>query len=319
MTTPHDSGSITDRIANGEFAMSIQLDPPSGAASCDDLFRFAADLAARGWTIFDINSTRRPLAVSALAIASRLRGAGCVAIPHLTAREALARGILSDIRSAYELFDVRDVLVIRGDPAEDDQHIEHDLLRVSGGVFELEAPALVGRIARDVRVKCNAFGIRIGVAYTLPPPPDTCVTLGTKESGEELLRLRAKFEAGADFVMTQPVFRAADWFRVREQIDRDPMLRDQSFLVGIWPIFDERTLGLLGERGCSGVFLPQPVRDALRRYPVADWGRASMEACAALLTELRRSGTVAGVYVITPFRRGAWAAFTEYLPALRIA
>lgn len=309
--------SIVDRIARGEFVTSVQLDPPNGSASCVELFRFAADLIGRGWTTFDINSTRRSLAVSSLAIAARLRGVGCTVIPHLTARESLVRGICSEVRSAYDLFGVRDILVIRGDPAEDGLRIEHGTLRETGGVFELEAPALVERIANDVRAGCGASELRIGVAYTLPPPSDTCVVVGAKETREELSRLRAKFVAGADFVMTQTVFRAEDWLHARQQIDRDPVLRDRPFLIGLWPIFDERTLTFLADRGCSGVFLPRKIRDELERSSPADWPQRSMDACAEMLRQLQRSGTAAGVYIVTPFRRGHWATFLEQLSKLR--
>lgn len=310
--------SIVNRITNGEFVISIQLDPPSGGTSSADLFRLTADLVERGWTVFDINSTRRPLAVSSLAIASKLRSVDCTVVPHLTAREALVRGICSDIRSAYDLFGVRDVLIIRGDPAEDDHRIENGTLRAMGGVFELEAPALVGRIAHDVRGTCGASELRIGVAYTLPPPPDACIAVGVKEAEAELDRLRAKFTAGADFVMTQPVFRMEDWLRVRRTIDSDPSLRDRPYLVGVWPIFDERTVAFLADRGCDGVFLPRQVRDELEHRVPADWPRWSMDACAELLQQLRRSGTAAGAYVVTPFRKGYWASFLEQIAKLRL-
>lgn len=309
--------SIVDRAAQGEFVISIQLDPPSGGTSSTDLFRFAADLIARGWSTFDVNSTRRPLAMSSLAIAAKLQGVDGAVIPHITAREALVRSICSDIRSAYDCFGVRDVLIIRGDPAEDDHRIENGALRAMGGVFELEAPALVGRVASDVRGTCGASELRIGVAYTLPPSPDACIAVGVKEAEAELERLRAKFSAGADFVMTQPVFRMEDWLRVRRAIDSDPSLRDRPYLVGVWPIFDERTMAFLADRGCDGVFLPRQIRDELGRRPPADWPRWSMDACAELLQQLRRSGTAAGAYIVTPFRKGFWASFLEQLPKLR--
>lgn len=307
---PHGHPSIIDRIRRDEFVTSIQLDPPNGGTACEDLFRFTTDLAARGWTTFDINATRRPLAVSSIAIAARLQAAGHAVIPHLTAREALVRSILSDIRSAYELFHLRDILVIRGDPAED---VLSATDRPSGGVFEAEVPELVHRISRDVRVGCQATDLRIGVAYTLPPPPDACVTVGVKEASVELGRLRAKLNAGADFVMTQPVFRSEDWHRVRYTIDRDAELRDRPYLVGLWPIFDQRTLTFLTERGCDGVFMPRALRTKYDQYPPEDWGRVSMEACASILTDLRREHSAAGAYIVTPFRKGLWPQFLELL------
>lgn len=310
---PYSHPSIVDRIRRGEFVTSIQLDPPNGGTTCEDLFRFTKDLAAHGWTTFDINATRRPLAVSSLAIAARLQAIGHAVIPHLTAREALVRSILSDIRSAYELFHLRDILVIRGDPAED---VLPTLDRPSGGVFEAEVPELVHRIARDVRVGCQATDLRIGVAYTLPPPADACVTLGVKESNVELGRLRAKLNAGADFVMTQPVFRSEDWRRVRDVLNRDAALRDRPYLVGLWPIFDARTLAFLTERGCDGVFMPRALRAKYDQYPPEDWGRLSMEACASMLTDLRRERSAAGAYIVTPFRKGLWPQFLELLSTL---
>ncbi|MDP3770865.1 MAG: methylenetetrahydrofolate reductase [bacterium] len=313
----NDQVSVVERARRGEFVTSIQLDPPNGGTTCEDLFRFATDLAGNGWTTFDVNSTRRPLAVSALTIAARLQAAGHAVIPHITARDALVRGILSDIRSAYELFHLRDILVVRGDPAEDEPATGREGLRTPRGVFEVEVPDLVDRISRDVRAGCGATDLRIGVAYTLPPPHDACVTTGVKEEHAERERLSAKFTAGADFAMTQPVFRTEDWLRVRASIDRDTNLRDRPYLVGLWPIFDQRTLTFLTERGCDGVFFPRQLREQYDRHAPSDWGRISMDACESIVAQLQRDGTAAGAYIVTPFRKGLWPQFLELLRKIR--
>ena len=117
----------------------------------------------------------------------------------------------------------------------------------------------------------------------------------------------------SDFVMTQPVFRVEDWLRVRAVIDRDPDLRDRPYLVGLWPIFDQRTLTFLTERGCDGVFFPQQLRDEIARYRPEDLGKRSMDACAATIAGLQRNGAAAGAYLVTPFRKGLWPQFLELL------
>lgn len=314
--TEQQPRSIVERIDRREFVTSIQIDPPGKRTGVADLLAFTDALRAQGWDIFDVNSTRRNLAMSGMAIAERLRLDGCSVIPHVTARDALTRSIVADVRSAYELFGVRDVLVIRGDVADGMPPIANEAIRPAGGVYEHDVPALVDRIARDVRGEGGAADLRIGVAYTLPPPHDACVVRDAKDPADELDRLRAKFDAGADFVMTQTIFQSVDWERAREVIDRNPALRDRRYLVGLWPIFDEATLRLLTETGCSGVFFPRSLRELYARCPVEAWGRMSMEVCAATIRQLRNSGTVSGVYIVTPFRKGLWGTFTELITML---
>jgi homocysteine S-methyltransferase len=109
-------------------------------------------------------------------------------------------------------------------------------------------------------------------------------------------RLQRKVAAGAQFVMTQPVF---DVDLVKEMHRRVHQLRVPVF-TGVWPLQSAKQAEFLHHE-VPGIIVPERVRSELSSCE----GKAA-EACGLKLAEKIIAAALdffPGVYLITPFLR----------------
>jgi homocysteine S-methyltransferase len=118
-----------------------------------------------------------------------------------------------------------------------------------------------------------------------------------QDYARELSRLRAKVEAGAEFVMTQPVYDA-------EMLDR--FLNDAAplgvpILVGLLPLASHRNAEFLHNE-VPGMRVPEAIRERMRK---AGSGQRAREEGVAIAREMLAGvkDRVAGAYIMPPFGR----------------
>jgi homocysteine S-methyltransferase len=110
-------------------------------------------------------------------------------------------------------------------------------------------------------------------------------------------RLKLKVAAGAELVMTQPVYD-------REQLDR--FLRDAAplgipVLVGLLPLASYRNAEFLHNE-VPGMQVPEAIRERMRR---AGTGKAARQEGVNIAREMLEAvrGRVAGAYIMPPLER----------------
>ncbi|MBX5437788.1 MAG: methylenetetrahydrofolate reductase, partial [Alicyclobacillaceae bacterium] len=110
-------------------------------------------------------------------------------------------------------------------------------------------------------------------------------------------RLRRKVEAGADFVMTQPLFD----LRMFERIARATEDLGVPVFVGIMPLVSERN-ALFLHHEVPGIQIPEEV---LRRMSGADGAEAALREGVQIAKEAVEEALrwFNGIYLITPFLR----------------
>ena len=185
-------------LREGEFVVSIQLDPPLGGSS-GGLLEVATALEQSGRVRFvDINDNATARAgMSSLMVSGAIeRATGLEAIPHLTTRDWTVLGLESMLLGAHAE-GVRNILAITGDPPEVGDYPG------SRGVYEVDSVGLTRLIAgmnrgedfngRPIDAPTSFF---VGVAVN-PTADDLEV---------ELDRFARKVDAGAQFAMTQVLF-----------------------------------------------------------------------------------------------------------------
>ncbi len=281
---------LWDRFLQSRWITSIQLDPFKNPAA-DFMTDLLKELAELGIEIVDINSSARGIKQDSLQMASGIEKMGLTTIPHVTPRDSLTEAVLSQILGAYTWGNVRNVLIIRGDPRE------------GTNVYETDSPELIQKLKelRDER----GLDLKIGCAFaqTYKEPA---------EIKREEKRLSAKLGAGADFVMTQPIFYYPEWERELKYLQQAISV---PFLIGLWPLFDEGTLDKILEGKITGVVLPQYTRESLKK----NFTRApsiQKEWFYEMLRTMQKEG-VAGVYIITPFRKELGPEFIKFLSSLK--
>jgi methionine synthase / methylenetetrahydrofolate reductase(NADPH) len=279
---------LSRALADGEWIVSIQLDPPLGGNSAGLVEVAAAlkDSGRVGWVDINDNATARAGMSSLMISATIERVAGIETIPHLTTRDWSVMGLESMLLGAHAE-GVRNILAITGDPPEVGDYPG------SRGVYEVDAIGLVELMAqlnrgedyngRPIDAPTSFF---IGVAVN--PTADDLEL--------ELERFRRKVEAGAHFAMTQLVFDLEHLERFLDLLGGPSPI---PLLVGVCPIWSYR-FALRLHNELPGIVVPQQLQDALRDAG-ADAATVGMEHARELLAASRE--LAAGAYLVAPFRK----------------
>ena len=274
-------------LREGEFVVSVQLDPPLGGSS-RGLLEVAGELEASGLVEFvDVNDNATARAgINALMVSCAIeRATSLETIPHLTTRDSSVLGIESQLLGAHAE-GVRNVLAVTGDPPEVGDYPG------SQGVYEIDSIGLTRLIGglnhgedfngRPIDAPTSFF---VGVA----------VNHNADDPDEEAARLRAKVDAGARFAMSQIAYDLDALVRFGEGVGGFGV----PLLVGVFPLTSYR-LALRLHNEVPGIVVPQELQDAL--------AAAGPDAAAVGMAHARELIRAArdlfdGVYVVAPYRK----------------
>jgi homocysteine S-methyltransferase len=278
--TPEIGSIIPRRIV-------VELDPPS---DLDIKPILNAALSLRNTGVDAITIADNPLAtvrVDTLTTASLVQHeSGIPTIPHLTGRDRNRIALQSTIMGAHVL-GIRSILCVTGDPVR--MHQETN----TSGVFDVNSIGLVKMVSDfncGQRTGCTErTAFAIGVA--LNP--------NVRSLNGQLIKLKRKIEAGANFVLTQPIFSI-------ERLDalQDAMAEadiDIPIFLGILPLSSAKNAEFLHNE-VPGIFIPDDVREELARHvKVADQRAAALEICSDFIQQI--AGRIRGFYMIAPRNR----------------
>jgi methionine synthase I (cobalamin-dependent)/5,10-methylenetetrahydrofolate reductase len=283
-----DETTLARMLREGEWVVSVQLDPPLGGSNLG-MLEVAQALKETGAAQFvDINDNPRARArmsgiMSSVAIE---RMVGLETIPHQTPRDTTIAGLESLLLGAHAE-GVRNILAVTGDPPEEGDYPG------AGGVYQVDAIGLVQIIER-----LNRGEDFHGRAIDAPTHFFTGVAVNPTADDLELehRRFEQKLESGAKFAMTQPLF---DLRYLDEFLERYGGSSPIPLLLGVWPMTSHQ-LAVRMHNEVPGIVIPEVVQRALLDAGpnAAEVGR---EIARGLLEQSR--DRVAGVYVIAPFRR----------------
>ena len=285
---PRQETELARRLREGEWVVSVQLDPPLGGnhRGMIEVARAIKDAAPAPLVDINDNATARAAMSGVLTAIAIERSVGLETIPHVTTRDATIMGLESILLGAHAE-GVRNILAVTGDPPEVGDYPG------SRGVYEIDAIGLTHLLSRlnegedfNGRAIDAATSFFVGVAVN--PTADDLEL--------ELERYRRKIDAGAKFAMTQVVFELAYLDRFLERLgERSPI----PILVGIFPLTSYR-LALRLHNEVPGIVVPEPLQRAMREAgpKAAEVGFAHARD---LYAEAREK--YAGAYVVAPFRQ----------------
>ncbi len=274
-------------LREGEFVVSVQLDPPLGGSS-RGLLEVAKTLEDSGVVRFvDVNDNATARAgISSLIVACAIqRSTGLETIPHLTTRDSTVLGLESLLLGAHSEA-VRNVLAITGDPPEVGDYPG------SQGVYEIDSIGLTALITRLNRGEdFNGRPIDAPTAFF----PGVAVNPTADDLEQEAERFRAKVDAGARYAMTQIVFDLDVLDRFAAVLGGWPV----PVLAGIFPLTSYR-LALRLHNEVPGIIVPDHLQEALNDAGPAA-AAVGMAHAKGLLEAARERCD--GVYIVAPYRR----------------
>ncbi len=284
---PERSG-LARCLAEGRFAVSVEMDPPRGAEPGKFLskVRELADAGVRFVNVAD--GPRATARMSAIAFAALLeRGGEVETILHYQCRDRNLIGIQSDLLGAHAL-GIRNLLAVTGDPPKlgDYPH--------ATPVFDVDSVGLV-RILRGLNHGLDLAGNPLGAA--LPFHIGVGANPAAADPESEMGKFGKKAEAGAQYCLTQPVYET----RLLERFVNEVRGYGIPVLAGVLPLVSSRNAEFLHNE-VPGMSVPQPVRDRLAAAPTRQRARDVGVAVARDMVAAARD-LAAGVYVMPPFNR----------------
>jgi methionine synthase / methylenetetrahydrofolate reductase(NADPH) len=282
-----DKGPIGAQLGK-RFLVSVEVNPPPGL-SLEKALAGAQLLKAGGVDMINVaDGARASARMGNLALCMRIQEqVGLPALMHVTTRDRNLLGLLAHLLAAHEL-NVRNLIIITGDPPKMGE------LPDATPVYDLDSIGLL-RLVSGLNRGVDPGGKPLGAATRFLCA--TGVEPAAQDYARELERLRAKIGAGAEMIMTQPVYDEALLDRLLADIE--PL--GASVLVGILPLASHRNAEFLHNE-VPGMSVPEPIRERMRKAGAGDAGRIEGIRIAREMLE-RVKGRVAGAYVMPPFGR----------------
>ncbi len=280
------------KLAQGEFVVSVEITPPRGcdAAAVVDSAKLLKQNGIDAVNIPDGPRASARLAPMPLAILLE-REAGIETVLHYTCRDRNIIGMQSDFLGAYAA-GLRNVLIITGDPPKLGDYPN------ATAVFDLDSIGLV-RVVRDLN-----HGHDIG-RHPIGKPTGFLIGVGANPGFEdqerEIDRLFQKKEAGAEFLITQPIFDIAQFEAFMKRIDGLGI----PVIAGLWPLVSHRNAEFMNNE-VPGVIVPEPILERMRR---AGTGPEAVKEGIAIARELLENmrALIQGVQISAPFGRVQYA------------
>jgi homocysteine S-methyltransferase len=275
---------LAHALAVGQFVTIVELVPPRGFASEETIIRARA-LKARGVDAVNVpDGYRSGARISALSLAVLIeQQAGIETLLHYSCRDRNLLGIQSDLLGAHAM-GLRNLMLVTGDPSRVGDYPD------ATAVFDVDSIGLTNLVSR-LNYGCDVGGQAIGAptAFHL----GVSVNPAAPNLDEELRRFAYKVDAGAEFVVTRPVFDfpAFELFLKRIESAHLPVI------AGVFPFENARHAEFMANE-VPGVRVPD---DLLKRMHQADGPEAAAAEGVAIARSLgaRLREVVQGIQVST--------------------
>ncbi len=296
LTSPERPSRLAQKLAAGRFVVSVELDPPRGL-SAHKLLAGASLLAEAGADV--INVADNPMArmrMSPWAVCSVIqREFNIETTLHFPTRGRNLLRIQGDLLAAHAL-GIRNVFVVMGDPTAIGDYPE------AMDDYDLVPSGLIKLIKQHFNVGMDHAGADIGQPTSFFA--GCALNLIPQDANREIKNLRRKMRAGADFVLTQPVYqveKAETFIRLYEE-RYGPL--EIPILVGVLPLYGARHASFLHNE-VPGISIPDVIQKRLR-----DAGdNAPQEGVRISLAMIEQmKAWTSGIYLMPAFNRYDLAA-----------
>ncbi|HJN03158.1 MAG: bifunctional homocysteine S-methyltransferase/methylenetetrahydrofolate reductase [Nitrospinota bacterium] len=276
---------LAKKLSDNKFVVSVELLPPKG---CDPskVLEAAKKLKEAGVDNSNIpDGPRASARMSSMSLAGLfLREVGIEPIVHYTCRDRNLLGMQSDILGA-EAAGIKNILAVTGDPPKLGNYPD------ATAVYDVDAIGLVkliNNLNHGLDVAKNPIGKPAGIHIGVGVNP------GAINIEEEERRFRQKVEAGAEFVLTQPVFEEKLFFNFLER-NKDLNI---PIILGVLPLTSYRSAEFLHNE-VPGMSIPENIRKRMKK---ADAANKAKETGIEIAREafLKMKDKANGAYIMAP-------------------
>jgi homocysteine S-methyltransferase len=294
-----ESRRLADRLRAGEFVVTVEMSPPKGL-NTQALLAGAQLLREAGAAAINVaDSPRARMRMSPWALCHLIRAeVGLDTVLHFPLRGRNVLRVQGDLLAAHAL-GIRNLFAVMGDPTAIGDHPG------AMDAFDLVPSGLIRLVKQGLNTGVDLAGS--GLDEPTSFFVGCALNFAAGDADKEFRSLRKKLDAGADFVLTQPVYDPAGARAfLRHHEERHGPL-GVPLIAGVLPLWGERHASFLHNE-VPGISIPEPLRARVARGGRDEGRRIAVE----IATELRVFAQ--GVYLMPPFAR--WDMAAEIIEAL---
>jgi methionine synthase / methylenetetrahydrofolate reductase (NADH) len=284
-----ERSAFAAKIAAGKFVVSVEVNPAPGLDPSKALAG-AKMLLDSGVDIVNVADAPRAMArMSNIAFCSLLLGRyGIQPILHVCGRDRNLLAQMAHLLGAHAI-GIRNLVIITGDPPKVGDYPE------ATAVYDLDAIGLL-QMASNMNRGVDPAGKPLPggqTSFLLA----TGLEPGAAHLDKELARLEKKREAGAELIMTQPIFQTDLLETVLRRIEHLAM----PVLVGVLPLVSYKNAEFLHNE-VPGMQIPEVIRERMRKTPGGEAARKEgVKIAREMLFAVRER--VQGAYLMPPLGR----------------
>ncbi|RMH03082.1 MAG: 5,10-methylenetetrahydrofolate reductase [Nitrospirae bacterium] len=265
------STSLKAALERGEFAITVELNPPKGT-NVTHLLEVAKDLVGKVHGVNVPDNTAAVMRASSLALCRLLYEQGHDPVMQVTCRDRNRLGLQSDLLGAH-ILGIRNVLCLTGDPPTVGDH--HD----AKPVYDLDAVQLLRTVqslnrGRDLAGKELDGGTAFFIGGAVAPEADPLEILHQK--------LEAKIQAGAQFFQTQAIYCPERFAQFMQEARK----HRGKFLAGILVLRSYRMAQYLNAH-IPGIHVPEALCEELRQAGETREQDVGIDIAVRLIQEIR--------------------------------
>ena len=289
---PREEKSSLARKLGRKFVVCVELDPPRGAdpGVIVERAQYCRENEVDAINVADGPRASARMSAQALCVLLQQK-VGIDTILHYTCRDRNVLSIQSDLLGASSI-GLHNILCLTGDPPKLGNYPD------ATSVYDVDSIGLVNIVRRlnyGLDIGANAIGASTNFTIGIAANP------GAPDIEQELRRYFFKVEAGAEYVITQPVFdlRLLENFLDRIEKSRIPVI------AGIWPLTSLRNAEFM--KNDLRVSMPEEIMLRMAQADTPDAARREGVLIAKEMVDAVRP-FVQGVQVSAPFGRYTVAA-----------
>jgi homocysteine S-methyltransferase len=243
---------LQEKLATGKFIISVELDPPKGL-NPTKILAGAALMKEAGADFINIgDSPMARVRMGCIAMARLIQDhLGMETIIHFTPRDRNLMALQSELLGAHAL-GIRNVLAITGDPVRAGAYPN------TTGIWDVDSVGLISMI-RGMNEGHDAAGSSIGAKSSFCIGTGLDLNMTDEQVDHEIEKYQRKLEAGAQFIMTQPIYELAPLLRFLKRVGKPPI----PLILGCIPLHSSRHAEYLHNE-VPGFAVPDRVRERMR-------------------------------------------------------
>ena len=286
VTPAHEKSNFAKKLFSKDFATTIEITPPR-SVDLSDVIKKVELCKKAGIDAINIpDGPRASSRISPLVTALMIeKQTGMETILHYCCRDRNLIGMQSDLLGGYA-GGLRNYLIVTGDPPKLGNYPN------ATAVFDVDSVGLTTVV--------NNLNHGVDIAGNIINPP-TSILIGVGANpcaldiDKEINHLKNKVQAGAEYIITQPVFDVEALFRFIDKTDNISI----PLVAGIWPLVSYKNAMFL-KTEVPGVNVPDSVIKRMEKAKTKEDGlKIGLEIAVEMKEKL--ASFVQGYQVSAPF------------------